>query len=113
VIEKILGAVIAGLAVAKLTEKQQESILEPVVGLLKNESSFIDTFKLDLGGISEYPELISWDPPPSAAPYIDRLHAAEIKHGLPKNLLVRVAYQESRFRSDIIYGEVKSSAGAF
>jgi soluble lytic murein transglycosylase-like protein len=33
-------------------------------------------------------------------------------NGLPKNLLARVAYQESRFRDDIISGRKKSGAGA-
>lgn len=37
---------------------------------------------------------------------------AEEKHNLPKGLLGRVAYQESRFRADIISGKTKSSAGA-
>lgn len=37
---------------------------------------------------------------------------AEKKHRLPTGLLSRVAFQESRFREDIISGRVKSSAGA-
>lgn len=37
---------------------------------------------------------------------------AERIHHLPKGLLWRVAYQESRFRSDIITGKVISSANA-
>lgn len=38
--------------------------------------------------------------------------ATEKNLGMPKNLLVRVAWQESRFRSDIIECETASSAGA-
>lgn len=53
-----------------------------------------------------------WAAPERATPYLDKLHASEKKHGIPHNLLVRVAYQESRFRSDIINGQVNSSAGA-
>lgn len=38
--------------------------------------------------------------------------AAEARRGIPPGLLHRLIYQESRFRSDIISGEVVSSAGA-
>lgn len=38
--------------------------------------------------------------------------AAEQKYNLPRGLLSRVAYQESRFRRDIIDGETKSRTGA-
>lgn len=58
------------------------------------------------------PITVAYKLPLSALPYLDRLHNAEIKHGLPSGLLVRLAYQESRFREDIISGETVSSAGA-
>lgn len=54
----------------------------------------------------------SWAAPISAKPYLAALHASERANGIPKNLLVRVAYQESRFRNDIISGTKQSSAGA-
>lgn len=38
--------------------------------------------------------------------------AAERKYGIPPGLLFRQAYQESRFRDDIISGKVRSAAGA-
>ena len=38
--------------------------------------------------------------------------AAERKYGIPHNLLARLAWQESRFREDIISGRTVSSAGA-
>lgn len=38
--------------------------------------------------------------------------AAETKYRIPHGLLFRQAYQESRFRDDIISGAVRSSAGA-
>jgi soluble lytic murein transglycosylase-like protein len=38
--------------------------------------------------------------------------AAESVNGIPAGLLFRQAYQESRFRDDIITGETVSSAGA-
>ena len=53
-----------------------------------------------------------WRVPDSAAPYLPLLRAAEDRYGIPRDLLTRVAYQESRFRPDIITGQVVSSAGA-
>ena len=53
-----------------------------------------------------------WSPPPAAAPYLPQLYAAESANRLPRGMLVRVAYQESRFRPDIIDGRIISSAGA-
>lgn len=53
-----------------------------------------------------------WTPPKEAAPYLDAIRSAEIANGLPTNLLARLLYQESRYRTDIITGKVKSSAGA-
>lgn len=47
--------------------------------------------------------------PDKYAPYIK---AAEIREGIPHNLLARLLWQESRFREDIISGAVKSAAGA-
>ncbi len=50
--------------------------------------------------------------PATATPYLPMLRAAETANGIPTGLLVRIAYQESRFRPEIINGKVKSSAGA-
>lgn len=44
--------------------------------------------------------------------WMPALHAAEIRHGIPTDLLARIAYQESHFRADIIRGQVRSSVGA-
>lgn len=57
-------------------------------------------------------ELKTWQPPQAAAPYLSAIAIAEAKYGLPVNLLARLLHQESRFRQDIITGQVKSSAGA-
>lgn len=54
----------------------------------------------------------AWQPPASAAPYLDQIHQVENENGIPRDLLTRLLYQESRFRPDIISGEVVSSAGA-
>jgi soluble lytic murein transglycosylase-like protein len=64
----------------------------------------------ELGGVMD--DLPSWQIPTAGKPYAGYFDASERRHGLPKNLLARVAYQESRFRTDIITGKVKSSAGA-
>jgi soluble lytic murein transglycosylase-like protein len=53
-----------------------------------------------------------WKPPASAAPYLAAIAAAELKYGLPSNMLARLLYQESRFRPDIITGKTASPAGA-
>ncbi len=46
------------------------------------------------------------------AKYLPLLNAAERRYGIPRDLLARQAYQESRFRDDIITGATRSSAGA-
>lgn len=53
-----------------------------------------------------------WTPPSKAAPYLSLLDETERKYNMPKNLLVRLAYQESHFRNDLINGPLESSAGA-
>lgn len=53
----------------------------------------------------------AFTPPPTAAPYLDTIKAAEAQQGLPAGLLARVLYQESRFRPDVIHGG-PNSAGA-
>ena len=54
----------------------------------------------------------AWALPFRANAYAADIMAAERTNGMPNNLLARLLYQESRFRQDIISGEVKSSAGA-
>lgn len=54
----------------------------------------------------------TWSIPERGQPYQAALMAAETKYGIPHNLLARLAYQESRFRRDIITGQTVSSAGA-
>lgn len=54
----------------------------------------------------------AWTPPDRAQPYLAAIYAAEDRHGMPRNLLARLIYQESRYREDIITGAVVSSAGA-
>jgi len=53
-----------------------------------------------------------WKQAKNAEKYLPALRAAELRYGLPPDLLARVAYQESRFRDDIVNGTTRSSAGA-
>ena len=54
----------------------------------------------------------NWLEHPNAKKYLPALNAAESKYGIPQNLLARIAYQESRWRDDIITGQLKSKVGA-
>lgn len=53
-----------------------------------------------------------WTPPATAKPYLNAIKTAENKYDLPTNLLLRLIYQESHFRADIISGQTKSAVGA-
>lgn len=53
----------------------------------------------------------AWKNAGQASVYLTALNAAEVEYKIPADLLARIAYQESRFRPDIISGAVKSSAG--
>ncbi len=53
-----------------------------------------------------------WAIPIQGVRFVEFFDAAEKKYELPKRMLARVAYQESRFRDDIINGDIVSSAGA-
>lgn len=50
-----------------------------------------------------------WSPPEK---YAATIAAAEIQHGLPRDMLARLLWQESRYREDIISGRVRSPVGA-
>lgn len=77
--------ILAGILVAALIFWQREKIVETVAG---------------------------WKSAKNADKYLPALNAAEIRHGIPTDLLARMAYQESRFRDDIVSGALKSGAGA-
>ena len=53
-----------------------------------------------------------WKSAGSGPQWVPVLNAAEQQFGIPTDLLARVAYQESRFREDIIRGTKASGAGA-
>lgn len=50
-----------------------------------------------------------WRPP---AQYAQLIADAEDRYAIPRDLLARLLYQESRYRQDIITGQVKSPVGA-
>jgi peptidoglycan DL-endopeptidase CwlO len=56
--------------------------------------------------------IAGWKNVGSGAQWIPYLNQAEDQYGLPADLLARIAYQESRFRDDIIRGTKVSPAGA-
>ena len=56
--------------------------------------------------------MYKWALPLEGVKFEKAFKVAEAREGLPAGLLGRVAYQESRFRQDIISGETQSSAGA-
>lgn len=53
-----------------------------------------------------------WKGARNAGKYLPALHAAEDRYGVPRDLLARIAYQESRWRDDIVSGRFVSPAGA-
>jgi soluble lytic murein transglycosylase-like protein len=55
---------------------------------------------------------MSWMTEGEGPLWMQSLNDAEMRHGIPKNLLARIAYEESHFRSDIINGRVRSRVGA-
>lgn len=53
-----------------------------------------------------------WKSAGSGPQWVPELNAVEQQFGIPTDLLARVAYQESRFREDVIRGTTASGAGA-
>lgn len=53
-----------------------------------------------------------WKRAENADKYLPILNAAEDAYSIPRDLLARMAYQESHFRDDIVNGWIISSAGA-
>lgn len=54
---------------------------------------------------------MNWTQTPNAGIYIPTINAAEVNWHIPFNLLARIAYQESRFRDDVVLGVAVSRAG--
>src|SRR5205085_2244103 len=56
--------------------------------------------------------IVGWKNVGSATDWLPALAAAERSHGLPTDILARMAYEESHFREEIIRGSLASPAGA-
>lgn len=54
----------------------------------------------------------AWLTSDNASTYVPYINSVESDLGIPQNLLARIAYEESHFRTDIVTGATKSSAGA-
>jgi soluble lytic murein transglycosylase-like protein len=57
-------------------------------------------------------DVIGWTIPARGEMYAGPIAGVEDANGIPRNLLARLLYQESRFRPEIISGAVTSPAGA-
>lgn len=55
---------------------------------------------------------VDWRSVGEGPTYVPILNTTEAQYGIPPDLLARIAYQESHFRSDIIDGTTTSPAGA-
>lgn len=71
------------------------------------ENTIYESTGLDMGG-GDFIQALNT----RGAPYRELLEQAEAAYGIPPLMLCRLAYQESRFRQDIISGQKISSAGA-
>lgn len=56
--------------------------------------------------------LSGWQAVQQGPVWVPVINQTEYSYGIPENLLARIAYQESRFRPDVIDGSTVSSAGA-
>lgn len=86
-------------------------LADTVTTAAQDAADLADSLVYKVAGIS----IMDWQAAaakPENQIYVDAMHAAEQVNGLPPDLLVRVAWQESHFRQDIITGKKVSSAGA-
>lgn len=65
-----------------------------------------------LSTVSEFVGVSMWSENKIPAQYLNAIRQAEAANNLPRNLLARLLWQESRYRPDIISGAVVSPAGA-
>lgn len=65
------------------------------------------------GGVEDVEATVSgWQGVNEGPTWVPVINQAEAASGIPANLLARMAYEESRFREDVIDGTTPSSAGA-
>lgn len=65
-----------------------------------------------LAAVSEFVGGLMWSESKIPPAYLSAIREAEEANGLPRNMLARLLWQESRYRPEIIDGRVKSPAGA-
>lgn len=108
----IVAGLVAGIAAWKsASASTAEPVAEYEPSGIDSITDVIDDFTLDNFGISI---MSNWrdDLNGRGAAYAPLLAAAEVRHKIPSGMLARLAWQESRFRADIISGKTVSSAGA-
>lgn len=89
-----------------------------LLGLIVTARAVAKPAPLDNGAALWTDNVMSWlenltqDASDNERLYRPAIEAAERAEGLPPGLLSRLLYQESRYRSDIVSGKTRSSAGA-
>lgn len=78
--------------------------------ILYNRRAVLDLAALGVDNVTA--TLTGWQAVNSGSIWIPVINQTEDTLGIPHNLLARMAYQESRFRDDVITGETFSPAGA-
>lgn len=117
-IKLILGLTLIGLGYFYSRPTQSKIVVYPDTKKEPSISPSFPNYMITEREQKEVPEqnkinyFDDWKIPQSGLPYKFWLNDAERIYNIPHNLLARVAYQESRFRDDIITGKTISSAGA-
>jgi soluble lytic murein transglycosylase-like protein len=106
----LLGAV--GLAYVLRTVRSNGTLTTPTLPTAGSDATGFTSnpFAAVVEAVSS--TLGNWKSVGEAATWLPVLNQTESDHGLPTDLLARIAYQESHFRESIIRGNTVSSAGA-
>jgi soluble lytic murein transglycosylase-like protein len=101
--QNILILVFGGSLVAYYLYQKSQSNTDILTAVGDDVSNVTDSIKASIVG---------WKNVGSAATWLPYLAQAENSYDIPTDLLARVAYQESRFREEIIRGTKASPVGA-
>jgi soluble lytic murein transglycosylase-like protein len=101
--KNILILVFGGGLLAYYFYQKSQSNTDVLTAVGDDVSNVTDTIKA---------AIVGWKNVGSAATWLPYLAQAESQFGIPTDLLSRVAYQESRFREEIIRGTKASPVGA-
>lgn len=99
-----VSTVAAGYLLARWNADQQSADPTQAPDTTDPASSILDTMRNTV-----VQAFALWRPP---AQYADLIAQAEDQNGLPRDLLARLLYQESRYRPDVINGTTASPVGA-